>query len=290
VLVIDKVLIGDIDHDNRIEVLFNLVPAGGGATGGSLLCFDESGRQRWEYRYGGSAPRAFGNRSFDPSYRGRLIRPLRLGGKPMLLTVANHYLWYPSQVALLDAATGRMVEEYWHPGSIWHCELHDVDGDGAVEAVFGAIDNPGEGLGHPGIGILKVPFSRMPHRLPAPGDPFPPLTGGGELAYALLPLPDVNRVTGLLPSLTNFKIDRDRITAETQLPETGGIVYYLDFHLNVIEYRFSDNFAALHQRLYVEHLLDHPLTPAETQSLGKAVRFPAAPDGNTPGLERLWAF
>src|ERR1035438_9786057 len=46
--VVDKALIGDIDQDGRIEVLFNLLPGDGGAVAGSLLCFDQSGHQRWK--------------------------------------------------------------------------------------------------------------------------------------------------------------------------------------------------------------------------------------------------
>jgi hypothetical protein len=124
----------------------------------------------------------------------------------------------------------------------------------------------------------------------APGDPFPPLTGGGELAYALLPLPDVDKAMGLLPMPANFKIDGGHITVETPTPELGGIVYVLDFDLNTVEYRFSDNFAAFHRRLAVQHLLDHVLTAEESRPLGKVVRFPAAPDGNSPELKRVWKF
>jgi len=67
-------------------------------------------------------------------------------------------------------------------------------------------------------------------------------------------------------------------------------VYYLDFDLNVLEYRFSDNLTALHRRLFLEHLLDHSLTSHEMQSLGNVVKFAAAPDGNSPALERSWKF
>jgi hypothetical protein len=290
-LVIDKVTVADIDLDGRVEVLVNILPAGGGGSqGGSLLCFDHTGRQRWSYRYGGTAPKTFGSRAFDPSYRGRLVRPFLLKGRPMLLTVANHYLWHPSLVSLLDAASGRRVEEYWHPGSIYHCELRDVNGDGEVEAVFAAINNPREGVGHAGVGILAIPFSRVTPRVPDPGDPFPAPAGGRELAYALFPLPDVNRAMGMLPAPTAFKVDRDRITVEVPTPEAGGIVYDLDFHLNVLDCRFSGNFQAVHQRMYLQHLLDHALTKPETESLGKAVRFPAAPDGDSPALARFWAY
>ena len=288
ILVPDKVLIADIDGDGRQEVLFNLLPENAVLTGGSLLCYAQNGALRWQFRYG--TPKTFGTRAFDASYRGRLIRPVTVDGRRLLLTVANHYLWYPSQVALIDPATGHLVEEYWHPGSIYQCVLYDIDRNGAEEAIFAAINNPGEGLGHPAVGVLTIPFSKAPRREFAAGDPFPPLTGGGELAYALLPLPDVNKVMGLLPVPANFKIDGGRITVETPTPEQGGIVYTLDFNLRVVEYRFSDNFAALHRRLAVQKLLDHALTAEESESLGKVVRFRAAPDGNSPQLKRFWKF
>ena len=285
-LTTDKALIADIDGDGRQEVLFNLPPRN--EEGGSLLCFEQDGALRWQHRYG--EPKTFGARSFDGSYRGALLRPVRPGGRHLLLTVANHYVWYPSQVALLDPGNGSVVDEYWHPGSIYYCAVRDVNGDGVEEMVFAGINNPGQGLGHPALGVLALPFSKAPRPSFAPDDPLRPLTGGGELFYALLPTPDVNLAMGILPVPTNFKVDRNHIVTETPLPETGGIVYTLDFKLKVIEYRFSDNLTALHQRFFLQHLLDHALTVEETASLGNVVRFSAAPDGNSPALRRFWKF
>ena len=287
-LVAEKVLIADIDRDGRVEVLFNHVPGGGAGAGGALLCFEQNGHLRWEHHYG--TTKTFGNRTFEANYRGRMIREVKVAGKPLLLTVANHYLWYPSEVALLDPSDGHMIEEYWHPGSIYYGTLVDMDKDGTEEFVFGAINNPGEGLGHPGVGILTIPFSAAP-RVQLPADnPFPPLTGGGELAYALLPLPDVTEAMGMLPVFTTFKVDRDRITVETPLPQSGGIVYYLDSRLKVLEYRFSDNFTSLHHRFFLQQLLDHRLTDRESRTLGKVAAFAAAPDGNSPAVRRLWDY
>jgi hypothetical protein len=181
------------------------------------------------------------------------------------------------------------VEEYWHPGAIYYCVLADIDGDGEEEAVFAAINNPGQGIGHAAVGVLKLPFSRAP-KPSAANDAFPPVTGGGELAYVLLPTPDVNEALSLLPIVSGLRVDRGRVFVETPLPETGGIVYYLDFKLRVIEHRFSDGFAALHERLFVQHLLDHHLSPREANALGTAIAFPWAPDGNSPGLKQLWKF
>ena len=285
----DKVLIADIDGDGRVEVVLNYAPLSLAEKGGSLLCFDHRGRLRWEYHYGAS--KTFGNRRFAPTYRGVLMRLVRVHGEPRLLTVANHFIWYPSQVALLHPRTGQVLEEYWHPGAIYQCILHDLDHDGQDEVLLGAINNPGDGPGHAALAVLKLPFSAAPHHPVPAGDPFPPATGGGELAYRLFPMPDTTRTAGLLPHLQSLAVDpHDRILVETNGPEYSAVVYYLDFSLNVLEYRFSDNFAAIYDRYRRLHLLDHPLGPAETAELGKVAAFPAAPDGNSPDLTRFWRF
>jgi hypothetical protein len=181
------------------------------------------------------------------------------------------------------------VEEYWHPGAISDLSLADVDGDGESEAVFGAINNPGQGIGHAAAGVLKIPFSRAP-RPKAPDTRFPPLTGGGELFYTLLPTWDINQVLSELPILVAMRVDRDRIFVEVPLGQNQAAIYYLDFKLRVLEHRLSDGFAALHQRLYAQRLLDHRLTEAETAAMGRVAQFASAPDGNSPGLQQFWQF
>jgi hypothetical protein len=283
----DKVLIADIDDDGRKEVLFNFYPENLNQSRGSLMCFEQNGRLRWEFPYGGV--RTFAGRRFEPQYKGCLIIPARISGRPFLVTVANHVIWYPSQIALLDVRTGRLLEEYWHPGAIYFAFLRDIDQDGADELVFAGINNPGEGLGHAALGVLKLPFSKTPRAQFADSDPLRPLTGGGELDYVLFPLPDVAKAAGIPPTPVEMRLEEnDRIFLETPLPEPGGIVYYLDFHLNVQECRSSDNFVPLHERYFREHLLDHRLTPAEVDSLGKVIHFRAAPNANLPEVNRLW--
>jgi hypothetical protein len=61
-------------------------------------------------------------------------------------------------------------------------------------------------------------------------------------------------------------------------------------NLKLLDYRISDNFPLLHRRFQFEGELDHALSPAETASLGEVVRFPAAPNGNSPELKRFWKY
>ena len=280
----DKVVIADIDGDGRVEVLLSYVPAGSEQTG-RLMCFDHRGRLRWERRFG--AARTFGARQFDANYIGVFVKPVTAAGRRLLLTIANHHIWYPAQAALLDPASGKVLEEYWHPGSIYHCVIHDIDGDGQPEAVLGGANNPGDGLGHAGVAVLKLPFSKAPRRAPAPVDPFPPVTGGGELAYALFPLADFLRAQGNLGTVITMSVDPSRrILVETP----GFIVYYLGPHLDVLEYRFSGEFEPLHDMAFHQGIVDHKLDGAEKASMGRVVTFPWAPDGNNPQLKRFWKY
>ena len=282
--VIDKVVIADIDGDGRAEVLLSYVPAGH-EQAGRLMCFDHRGRPRWESRFG--AARSFGTRQFDANYIGVFVKPVTAAGRRLLLTVANHHIWYPAQAALLDPASGKVVEEYWHPGAITHCVIHDIDGDGQPEAVLGGVNNPGDGLGHPGVAVLKLPFSKAPRPGVAEGDPFPPVTGGGELAYALFPMADFCRAQGQLGAVRVMSVDPyRRILVETP----GFVVYYLGPHLDVLDYRFSGEFEPLHDREFRQGILDHKLDGAEKASMGKVVTFPWAPDGNSPQLKRFWKY
>jgi hypothetical protein len=110
------------------------------------------------------------------------------------------------------------------------------------------------------------------------------------MQYLLFPLSDVAKALGQLPIPAMIKVQSRRILFEVPLPEVGCIVYYLDFGLNVLEARPSDNLPALHERLYRQGLLDHRFSAAEADSLAKPVRFPAAPDGNSPRLKDLWKY
>ena len=68
------------------------------------------------------------------------------------------------------------------------------------------------------------------------------------------------RVEGYLPIVSALSVDSEgRIVVQTPIPQ-GGLTYYLDAQLRVLESRPSDNLAPLHERLRKQGLLDHPLS------------------------------
>lgn len=284
----DKVLIADLDEDGRVEVLVNVMPTDPVRSGGLLKCYEHNGKLRWTRRFGRAV--TFGDRHFEATYRGeRLCKVQDAGRRPGLLVVANHTIWYPSWAALLDPGGGSVVEEYWHPGALRRCLLQDLDGDGVQEVLLGGINNPGLGLGHAALAVLKIPFSAARGRQPADSLKLPPITGGGELDYLLFPLPAVSKVMGVLPQMGRLALHGDRrLLISTPLPEGGAVIYLLDFNLRVIEYRPSDDFVALHERYYRQGLLERPSVQSELENLGRVLRFAAAPDANSPEVAALW--
>jgi hypothetical protein len=283
----ETALVDDIDEDGDAEVLFNFRPGSQGSEPGVLFCYDRRGGEKWRFRYGRA--KRFGDREFSPFYYGRLVRLARFQGRTRVVAVAMHQVWYPAQVALLEPRTGRLEEEYWHPGAIHHCLIRDLDGDGDPELLLGGINNPGVGLGHPGLAVLRLPFSRRREGIWKFAAEFPPVTGGGEAAYAVFPAPDLNIAAGVFPFVSNLAVDnRGRILVQLQLPERRSIGYYLNRRLEVEEFRVTDDYAALHKLYRVQGLLDHDLTPDEVARLGRVFVLPNAPDGNSPELRKLW--
>jgi hypothetical protein len=69
-------------------------------------------------------------------------------------------------------------------------------------------------------------------------------------------------------------IDADHLLFTQPVAENGAIIYTLNGNLEAVEFRFIDNFEAIHNRLHKNGLLNHPPLAAERASLGYVISFP----------------
>jgi hypothetical protein len=132
--------IGDLDGDGRNEVLFAPHSVANQQESTPLICYDDRGVERWRFvnrqrvrtRTEDFAP-VFGLARFLVTPRGR-------GLANVVLVATTHYLYYPSQVALLEP-DGRLVGAYWHSGHLNFLQAADQDSDGKTEFYLAGISN-----------------------------------------------------------------------------------------------------------------------------------------------------
>ncbi|MBX9601873.1 MAG: hypothetical protein K2X35_12745 [Bryobacteraceae bacterium] len=105
-----RIWVGDLEGDGAPDVLF--VPTFATTQEGvPLLRLDASGKELWRFTPGRTV--SVKNEAFAPSY---VVRQFAILGRYIVVT-SHHYLYYPSQVAVLDP-NGKLLREYWHPGHL----------------------------------------------------------------------------------------------------------------------------------------------------------------------------
>jgi hypothetical protein len=283
----DTVVVEDIDQDGRTEVLFNYFPKPLPESQGRLICYEENGRVRWEFPFG--RERRAGDYQLGLNYRGTLIHTVYAHGRPWVLAVSHHDPGFPAQAAVLDIRTGRVHQEYWHPGWIVVGRVCDLDGDGSQEILLAGYNNPGAGVGHAGMAVLKVAAVPQP---PAPDRVEPGLegfSGGGEIAYFLFPRSDLLAAMGTPPYVDMLEVyDGNRILVRTLGAQYANLLYYFDFNLRLVKAGMDDGYASVHDQWRRRGLVDHELTQAEGAELGKVQRFRHTPNGNSAEIHRFW--
>jgi hypothetical protein len=263
----------DLDGDGRPEVLFNVRLSESSPSYGKLICFDSAGKVRWEYRYG--RVKRWDDRVFNDHYLGRLVRHISSGGRNYVLAAATHNTFFPCQVSLLDAITGELVSEYWHPGWLTAFAYFDLDGDGEPEILLGGTNNPGVGcLGHAALVALKVPFS-------APRDYGEEESarkfGGGEFQYGIFPAAGIFRARNQTPIVNWIAHDmEDSFSVQVWNEIDGSLNYRLDKSFRPSSVEPCDRFVRNHRELRREGRLRHDLA-LEIAGLNRVFLYDTAP-------------
>jgi len=134
-------LIADVDGDGRDEVLFRRAAATC-SNCRRLACFDAFGKVMWEFVPGKTVTDDIGRDFTRPYY---VLQFRAVHGRPPALprVVVNsvHYLSFPTQVAVLDGRTGRLLSEYWHRGHLKQIAVADLDGDGEPEILLAGVND-----------------------------------------------------------------------------------------------------------------------------------------------------
>jgi hypothetical protein len=132
--------IGDLHGDGRNEVLFAPHPIVSQQESTPLICYNHRGVERWRF----VNRRRVRTRAedFAPIFglAGFLVAPRGRGLGNVVLVATTHYLYYPSEVALLEP-DGRLQGAYWHSGHLNFLRAADLDNDGKTEFYLAGISN-----------------------------------------------------------------------------------------------------------------------------------------------------
>ena len=289
-------LVADIDQDGSREVLCAPQPEEHLGIPTFLICFSNRGEARWEFPLGHE--KSLGDRKFGVKYILRFLFPVESHGKNYLLSIAGNTPWFPAQVALLDAQTGRLIDEYWHPGHITAAIIRDIDKDGIPEAILGGFNHPGPGLGYPALAVLKIPFVKRSPPADEPSYSLRSFSGGQEYRYFLLPRTDITEVLGTLTHVSALSADGDnqlQLTTfsydfrYTPTPVVSNLIYKLNSGFRILDLWPPDNHYAQHEELFRAGRLNHEFDDQERRALMKILSFPVTPNGNAPDIAALWS-
>jgi len=254
----------DLDGDGGVETLAVDHPERMGLYTTPLICFSESGEEKWRFLPGRAVSTA--RQNFPQSSAYVIVEFVVFDlddGQKRILVNSNIVGQYPAQIALLTPE-GELEREYWHSGGFARVIVTDLDGNGEKEIYLGGVSN-----GYRQATVVALD-PRSFEGASSEENPdyqligFPPPK---ELGRILLPrscmshrFEQYNRVTDVLQGesiLTVFVYD---VWYEGQAYH---VVFYLKFGLEVDHVDLSDGLRGLHHTLFARGEIDHELTPEE---------------------------
>ncbi|HZX11367.1 MAG TPA: hypothetical protein VFG01_10530, partial [Acidobacteriota bacterium] len=238
------IVIKNIDHDLRKEVLFAQIPIDTSFSKSKLFCFSSKGKKRWIFEPGREM--IFGEKNYSAKYglRGFTVADLQEDKASEIIVVSYHRDMFPTQFAVLNNK-GELLREYWNSGRIYDFSFYDLDDDGKKEIILAGCNNEYD------KGFLAV----LVHDFTSGGSPqtgyykFPDLQQGVEEHYLLFPKTIVDKNEYMRGNIVRIHLIDDKIiSAETK----SGIYFEFDFNMELKEIRFADRYEDLYNEAYKE--------------------------------------
>jgi hypothetical protein len=283
------VLAADLDGKEGAELVALIQKNTNEGTISRVVVLGPEGRLRWKRRLGREL--RFEQDVYTTTFSPERAEVLRLaGGRPGLAVISNQTPWWPSQLLVLDGASGEVMAEYIHAGHLHPLAVLDTDGDGSDEIVGGGVNNKLQPAAKPGYTSAVVAvLGTHAFRGRSPGVPQPEgleLPLAQERAYLRFPYSDVAHerlwVFHAVTWLETRRYDDGSAVIEANTTEIktvdrqpgGGLYYSLDAKTLLPRGVGADsNFPQVHGELVREGKLSSRLDEAYFEALMAGIRY-----------------
>jgi hypothetical protein len=239
--------IGDLDGDGRNEILFAPHPLAGAQESTPLICYDERGKERW--RFVNRQRVRTSDEEFTPIFglARFLVTPRGRGLANVVLVATTHYLYYPSQVALL-APDGRLLGEYWHSGHLNHLEAADLDNDGKTKFYLAGISNAWHAATL--VVLDQDHFAGTSQEPEAPDHQLQGFPPGAERSRIIFPRSCLNTTFDPYNPVLTLSVNYGEIVVQTMelIGPGAGIFHHLSPDFQQHRVVISDSYLVEHQR------------------------------------------
>jgi hypothetical protein len=260
---------GDLEGKGRTSVLFLYSPSNPQAHSSALICYSARGDEKWHWTPGRELPELNGS---PATFRTAALGVLKATEKrPFRIVVASiHDIWWPSQIALLDA-NGKTVSEYWHSGALTYMILADLDGDGKEEIIATGVAN---GYDHQATLVVLDPDRVFGASTEVrPEVQIHGMGAAQERLRLLFPRSDLNKALFQFNWATEPTVEPGsiRLTVTECITPPGCRIWY-EFDKNfrlIAAYAGGDEFRSAHARFYQNGKDAHPLSTEEQAAFQK---------------------
>ncbi len=267
----------DLDGDGQEEILV----AGDHLTeeklSSELFCLEADGNLRWKFQPGRKI-RTLTDEFSNYYIIKRFVVEAFAAGNPekSILVIANHAMWYPAQIVLIDSR-GQIQGEYWHAGHLGKNSLLllDLDEDGRKEIIIGGTNNDFQQAC-----LLVLDPEKIRGCSPGSNNPeftFRDMPEGTQEYYLLFPRTTLNQVMGIRNRVETAEIYHEdkiiEITTTEFLKDLPRVMMYdFNYQLMPLLSRPNDALIEIAKEFVVSRVLPpHALT--ELRSLKDKIKY-----------------